>query len=366
VSFIQCVTTALPPYELSQARVRELAREQLRGKVAFLDQALGLFDNSGVESRRLVRDVDVLLQNRSLGWRNDVYIEECRRLGIGLVEDLLERTSTAPDEIDVLITTSCTGFMIPALDADLINHFRMRRDVRRLPFTELGCAAGAMALSRAHDHLRAYPAHRIAIVAVEIPSMTYLRGDVTLPNLVSAALFGDGGAAALVSGERGPFEILDARTHFFHDTPEMMGFHLTDDGFSIVLDKRVPQLLERELPAAVRSFLAASGVEQRELRNYLFHPGGRRILDTVRDLFALDEDDLALSRETLRDVGNLSSASVLWVLSKALGGGGRPGLSLVAAFGPGFNAELLLGRLARDTASAALPGAAGEAPLEPV
>jgi alkylresorcinol/alkylpyrone synthase len=164
-------------------------------------------------------------------------------------------------------------------------------------------------------------------------------------NLVSTALFGDGGAAALVRGDDGPFEIVAARTHFFHDTPEMMGFDLTDDGFRIVLDKRVPQLLERELPAAVASFLAANGVAQGDLRNYLLHPGGRKILDTVRDLFALAEDDLALSRETLREVGNLSSASVLWVLGKALAGQALPGLSLIAAFGPGFNAELLLGRL---------------------
>ena len=230
--------------------------------------------------------------------------------------------------------------MIPSLDADLINHFRLRSDVRRMPFTELGCAAGAMALSRAHDHLRAYPDHKVAIVAVEIPSMTYLAKDLSVANLVSAALFGDGGAAALVSNDRGRFEILDARTHFFHDTPEMMGFHVTDEGFSIVLDKRVPQLLESALPAAVDAFLEKNGVERGELRNFLFHPGGRKILDTIHDLFGLAEDDLALSRETLREVGNLSSASVLFVLEKALAGRGRPGLSLLAAFGPGFNAEL--------------------------
>jgi predicted naringenin-chalcone synthase len=326
--------------------VRELARGQLHGKVAFLDQALALFDNAGVESRRLVRDVDVLLDHRSLEWRNDVYIEECRNLGVKLLGDLLEQTSTRPEEIDVLITTSCTGFMIPALDTDLINHFRLRSDVRRLPFTELGCAAGAMSLSRAHDHLRGYPDHKVAIVAVEVPSMTYLSSDLSVANLVSAALFGDGGAAALMRSDRGRFEILDARTHFFHDTPEMMGFHVTDQGFSIVLDKRVPELLERELPAAVDSFLEKNRVGRSDLRNFLFHPGGRKILDTVHDLFGLADEDLALSRETLREVGNLSSASVLFVLEKALAGRGRPGLSLMAAFGPGFNAELLLGRLA--------------------
>ena len=227
MSFVECVTTTVPRHVLAQDQVVEVAREVLHGKVPYVDNALSLFHNAGVSKRHLVRDVDTLRQNRSLKWRNDVYIEECRRMGIELFADLLERSGVEPGEIDVLITTSCTGFMIPALDADLINHFRLRPDVRRLPFTELGCAAGAMALSRADDHLRAYPSHRVAIVAVEIPSMTYLSSDLSVANLVSCALFGDGGAAALVRGEPGPLEILGTRTHFFHDTPEMMGFDLT-------------------------------------------------------------------------------------------------------------------------------------------
>lgn len=345
MSFVESVTTAVPPFELPQEKVVELARQLLKGRVTSLDQALGLFLNAGVEKRHLVREVEVLLENRSLKWRNDTYIEECRRLGVELMTALLEKTGTDAGEIDVLITTSCTGFMIPALDADLINHFRMRPDVRRLPFTELGCAAGAMALSRAHDHLIAHPEHKVAVLAIEIPSMTYLRGDLSVANLVSTALFGDGGAAALVTGEKGPLEILATRTHFFHDTPQMMGFDLTDEGFRIILDKRVPQLLEERLPGVVKSFLSQSGIEPGQIRNYLLHPGGRKILDTLRDLFALEESDLAPSRDTLREVGNLSSASILWVLSKALDGQGRQGYALLGAFGPGFNAELLLGRL---------------------
>ncbi len=323
----------------------DLARDVLKGKVAFLDQALGLFRNAGVENRYLVRDVDTLLAHHSLKWRNDVYIEECQKLGIELLGRLLEKGSVSPTDIDVLITTSCTGFMIPALDTYLINHFRMRSDTKRLPFTELGCAAGAMAISHAHDHLLAYPDHKIAIVSIEIPSMTYLRGDMSVANLVSSALFGDGGAAALVRGDRGPLEILCTRTHLFPDSPEMMGFDLNDDGFRIILDKRVSRLLRDQLSPVVEAFLSDAGVEGAEIRNYLLHPGGRKILDTMRELFDLEEEQLALSRATLREVGNLSSASILWVLHKALEGEAEPGYSLLGAFGPGFSAELLLGRL---------------------
>ena len=344
MSTVQSVATAVPEYELTQERVIELGREVLEGKVPFLDQALDLFRHAGVDRRYLVRDPNVLRAKQGLKWRNDVYIEECQKLGVALLEDLFERTSTAPEDVDVLITTSCTGFMIPALDSYLMNRFDMRPDTRRLPFTELGCAAGAMALSRAHEYLQAFPEHSVAIVAIEIPSMTYLHHDMSVANLVSVALFGDGGAAALVDGRPGPLEILRTRSHLFPNTQEMMGFDLTDDGFRIVLDKRVPELLKRELPALVDSLLAEAGVERSEIMNYLFHPGGRKILDTVEELFELDTE-LTLSRQTLREVGNLSSATILWVLSKALAGEGRDGYALLSAFGPGFNAELLLSRL---------------------
>ncbi len=345
MSFVSSVVTVLPDYVLTQDEAIELGREALHGKVPFLDQALDLFRNAGVERRYLVRSPRVLLEGHGLKWRNDVYIEECQRMGIELMAALLEQSDLQASDIDMLMTTSCTGFMIPALDSYLINHFGMRPDVRRMPFTELGCAAGAMALSRAHEHLQAFPEHKVAVVAIEIPSMTYLSRDMTIANLVSSALFGDGGAAALVEGDGGALEILAVRSHFFRDTTEMMGFELNDEGFRIILDKRVPALLENQLGGVVRSFLADQAIEVAEIRNYLFHPGGRRILDTLRDLFDLEEDDLRLSREILREVGNLSSATILWVIEKALRGEGRNGYALMGAFGPGFSAELLLSRL---------------------
>ncbi len=357
MSFVSNAVVAVPDYEMSQEEVVELGREILRGKVPFLDQALDLFRNAGVDRRYLVRSPRILMENKGLQWRNDIYIEETKKLGERLMTDLFETGGVGPKDIDLLITTSCTGFMIPALDAHLMNVFEMRQDVRRMPFTELGCAAGAMALSRAHEHLLAFPDHRVAIVAIEIPSMTYLHKDMSVANLVSVALFGDGGAAVLVDGREGPLEILHCRSHLFRNTPEMMGFDLVDEGFRIFLDKRVPDLLREQLPPVVESFLSDCGVEASQIRNYLFHPGGRKILDTVDEIFDLDELDLLASRETLREVGNLSSATILWVIHKALNGQGRDGYALLGAFGPGFNAELLLSRLTLGAAdgSGALP-----------
>ena len=340
MAFVNYIGTALPDYHLGQEQVREMGKRILKGKVPFLDQALGLFTNAGVNDRYLVRDVNEILDNDSLGWRNNIFKEQSIALGTQLLDDMFEKTGTKPQDVDMIISTSCTGFMIPAVDAYMINHFRMRRDVKRLPLTELGCAAGAMALARARDYLKAFPHHKVVILAIELPSLTYRTKDFRVANLVSAALFGDGGAAVLLSGEEGPCELLENQTHFFYDTPELMGFDLTEEGFKIILDKKISDLVLTDFLEPVTAFLAAQGFTPSDLRHFVFHPGGRRIMDNLQRIFELEDSDIEASRKVLREVGNLSSASVIWVLKETLSKNPE-GLGLMAAFGPGFNAELL-------------------------
>lgn len=167
--FVQSVSTILPPHVLDQERVRQLAREVLRGKVPFLEDAIQLFLNAGVRERRLVRELDEILANDSLGWRNRVYAEACVQYGSELLTQLFDSGTVRADDIDLFITTSCTGFMIPSVDAHLMNRFKFRPDTKRLPLTELGCAAGAIALSRANDYLHAYPDQRVLVLALEFP-----------------------------------------------------------------------------------------------------------------------------------------------------------------------------------------------------
>ena len=340
MAFVNHVTTALPEYLLDQDKVREIGRALLKGKVPFLDQALNLFNNAGVRTRYLIRDVDEILANESLGWRNRVYTEGCIEMGTRLMTDLLAATGLQPTDIDLLITTSCTGFMIPSVDAYLINHFRMRRDTKRLPITELGCAAGAMALSRANEYLLAHPDQRVVVISLELPSLTCQGKDFRMANVVSAALFGDGGAAALLSNQPSACRILRNQTHFYYDSPELMGFELDEKGFRILLDKRIKDVVLNDFLEPVRAFLAAQDLTPGDIRHFVFHPGGRRIMDNLKQILNLCETDIAASRKVLAEVGNLSSASVFWVLAEVLAK--QPeGLGLMAAFGPGFNAELL-------------------------
>ena len=340
MSYVQHIVKALPGHLLTQEDIRAMGKRILKGRVPFLDQALNLFGNAGVSRRYIVRKPEEILANDNLGWRNRVFREACLDLGRRMMRDLFEQTGIDPGSIDLFVTTSCTGFMIPAIDAYLINEFGLKPSVKRLPVTELGCAAGAMALSRAHEYLLAFPRHKALVMAIELPSLTYQTGDFRMANLVSAALFGDGGATVLLNGVEGPCEILGNRTHFFNDTIGYMGFDLDERGFKIILDKKIPQLVESGFKELVIDFLAAQGFTLDQMRHFLFHPGGRRILDTMRDCLGLREEDIACSRKVLRDVGNLSSATVLWVLDELLHARPR-GYGIMSAFGPGFNAEFL-------------------------
>ena len=250
-----------------------------------------------------------------------------------------------PSDIDMIITVSCTGFMIPSLDAHLINLMGFRSNVRRLPITELGCAAGAMALTRAWEFLRGFPERTALIISVELPTLTFQSGDSSQANLISSVLFGDGAAAAIVTGRpvRGP-QIVDADTYTFPASLDAMGFELRDDGFHIVLSKDVPQMIRERIRQLVDCFLKRSALTRADLSAFLLHPGGQKLLSFIEQELELDRVDTQISWDVLGEYGNLSSATILFILDACLKTRHmKPGdHGLAAAFGPGFSAELLL------------------------
>jgi alkylresorcinol/alkylpyrone synthase len=235
--------------------------------------------------------------------------------------------------------------MIPSLDAHLIKLMSFRSNVRRMPFTELGCAAGAMALGRAADYLKAHPGENVLIISVELPSLTFQRKDISQANLISSVLFGDGAAAVIVSGREvhGP-KILVSETYTFPDSLFAMGFDLRDSGFHILLDKEVPEMIGGEIRGLVEGFLERNGRKREEIKGWILHPGGARLLSNVEKELSLCKCDTQPSWDILGNVGNLSSATILFILQEWLEK--RPLQSgeyaLAAAFGPGFSAEFLL------------------------
>ena len=342
---IAATATALPPYAITRDDVKYYMGRVFDIPDRRLEAMMAIVDNAQVQKRYSIFPIEYTVEPRALSKTNQEYMEHAVKLGRQAAEECLQRAGLRPDEVDLIITVSCTGFMIPSLDAHLINLMGFRSNVRRMPFTELGCAAGAMALGRAADYLKAHPGGNVLIIAVELPSLTFQRKDISQANLISSILFGDGAAAVLVSGksQKGP-KILVSETYTFPDSLGAMGFDLRDSGFHILLSKDVPEMIGAKIRGLMDGFLERQGRKQSDIKGWILHPGGARLLGNVEKELGLCKCDTAPSWEILCNVGNLSSATILFILQEWLEK--RPlktdEYAVAAAFGPGFSAEFLL------------------------
>jgi alkylresorcinol/alkylpyrone synthase len=338
--------TVHPSYCYNQDDILHSLSLWLAGNMQLLTLAQRVFRNAAVQTRYGCRPLLDLVNPLSITEASTLYQQQARTLGEQAARECLQRAQINPGAVDLVITISCTGFMIPSLDAYLANTLGFSPHVKRLPVTELGCAAGAAALARAFDYLCAFPEHTVLVVSVELPSLTFQVRDLSAANIVSSALFGDGAAAVLLRGgvRCGRPRIRAAESTLFPQTTELMGFALKEAGLHILLSAEIPEVVCAEVPSLLEHFLGAQGLTVADLSHFLLHPGGRRVLDGLTQCLGLSAEQTAVSRAILRDYGNLSSASVLFILDRFLTTERtRPGdLGLILAFGPGFSAEALL------------------------
>ena len=342
---IAATATALPPHKITRDDVKYYMGRVFDIAERRLDAMMAIVDNAQVHTRHTIFPIDYTVEPRALHKTNNEYMDHAIKLGREAAEKCLERAGMKAEEIDLIITVSCTGFMIPSLDAHLINLMGFRSDVRRMPFTELGCAAGAMAMGRAADYLKAKPDANVLIIAVELPSLTFQRKDISQANLISSILFGDGAAAVIVTGKDRPGpRILVSETYTFPDSLGAMGFDLRDSGFHILLAKDVPEMIGAKIEGLVDGFLERQGRQRKDIKGWILHPGGARLLGNVEEALGLCKCDTQPSWDILANVGNLSSATILFILQEWIEK--RPlqtgEYALAAAFGPGFSAEFLL------------------------
>jgi alkylresorcinol/alkylpyrone synthase len=343
---IAATATAVPPHRIGRDEVKRYLQRVFSLNDARLEAMLAIVDHSQVKQRYCIDPIETIIEPRTLDQVNREYADHAVRLGSAVAEECLARAGRTAAEVDLFITVSCTGVMIPSLDAHLANRFGFRSDVRRLPITELGCAAGAAAFGYAADHLRAYPDATVLIVAVELPSLTFQRFDTSQANLISSILFGDGAAAAIITGDRAALGPRIARTEsfLFPHSLDAMGFDLQSSGFHIVLSRDVPELIRKEVRGLVDGFLGRAGVRREDLCAFIVHPGGQKLLTFIEEELGLAPSDTEWSWHVLREYGNQSSVSVLFVLHEWLARRAPPpgAHGLLAAFGPGFSANLAL------------------------
>ncbi|MCX2474753.1 type III polyketide synthase [Pedobacter sp. MC2016-05] len=311
----------------------------------FVRKVKKIFEGAAVDRRYSFMSPEEVFSDLSFEERNDIYVREGIKLGSQCIKNALEKAAWQPEDLDYIITVSCTGIMIPSLDAYLINNLKLRQDIVRLPVTEMGCAAGVSGMIYAKNFLKSNPGKRAAVVAVESPTSTFLLNDFSMANIVSAAIFGDGAACVLLSSnenDEGP-KILAEEMYHFYDAEEMMGFKLTNSGLQMVLDIEVPETIAAHFPEIIHPFLAKNNLEIKDIDHLIFHPGGKKIIQVVEALFSELGKNINETKEVLRLYGNMSSATVLYVLERYLDkqpAAGENGIML--SFGPGFSAQRIL------------------------
>jgi alkylresorcinol/alkylpyrone synthase len=344
---IKAVSKAIPAYSRTTAEIIPFLDIWLDGQEErFVRKVKKIFENAAVDKRYSIMAPEHVFTKTSFEEKNRIYMRESVKLGASCLKDALKKADWAPEDLDFLITVSCTGIMIPSLDAYLVNLLELRQDVVRLPVTEMGCAAGVSGIIYAKNFLKANPGKRAAVIAVEAPSATFQLDDFSMTNIVSAAIFGDGAACVLLSShgeDQGPEVIAEDMYHFF-DAETMMGFDLTNGGLKMVLDVAVPDTIESHFPSIIHPFLAKQGVEIGQIEHLIFHPGGKKIVQLVEGLFGTMGKNIDDTKEILRMFGNMSSATVLYVLERFMEPGrAKAGdLGLMLSFGPGFSAQRIL------------------------
>ncbi len=343
---ITTVAKQLPKYSRETNEIIPFVEQWMQKQESrFQRKVIKIFEGAGVDKRYSIMDPLEVFTNRSFEARNDIYIREITKLGKQCLENALEKAVWQPTDIDFIITVSCTGIMIPSVDAYLINELQMRQDIVRLPVTEMGCAAGISGIIYANNFLKANPGKRAAVIALEAPTATFQLEDFSMVNIVSAAIFGDGAACVLMSSkeeDKGPQILADEMYHFY-DATSMMGFKLVNTGLQMILDKSVPEKIAEHFPAIVHPFLKKNNLKIEDIDHLIFHPGGRKIVDTVEELFGSLGKNIDDTKEVLRLYGNMSSATVLYVLERFMDKKLPAGdLGLMLSFGPGFSAQRIL------------------------
>lgn len=344
---IAATSTAYPPHYFSQQEIVEAIKEywgESFEKSSLLER---LHYRTGVDGRYFSRPLEDYRGLDTWGKANDAWIEVAEDLGEQAINCALKFAGFERERINAIFFVSVTGVCSPSIDARLVNRMGLSRNIKRNPIFGLGCVAGAAGLARAADYVRAYPDQVAALLSVELCSLTWQRDDLSVANLISSGLFGDGAAAVLVAGEKvetsGP-RIVASHQVFYPNTHDVMGWKISEKGFNIVLSPDVPTVVRENLGRDVDHFLEQQGLTRADIGSWIMHTGGPKVLEATADALNLKNGELDVSWDALRRVGNLSSASVLVVLDEVMkhrrpAAGTR---SILAAMGPGFCAEILL------------------------
>jgi len=347
---VRGTATALPPHRYGQSELAQVVTQllpELAVQPAVIER---FFRRVGVEQRHLALPAESYAKLTGFGQRNDAWLAAALPLAELALSAALAEAGLTPEQVGALFTTTVTGIAVPSLDARLMNRMPLNPGLKRVPMFGLGCLAGAAGVARVADYLRAYPDQVAVLLSVELCSLTVQRDDASVANILSSGLFGDGAAAVVLVGAEhraaaaSSPRILDSQSHFFRGTERVMGWDVVDGGFKIVLSPEVPTIAREGLPGLVDSLLARNGLTRDSIDAWVAHPGGPAVMSAMAEGLGIPLDALRHTRRSLAEVGNLSSASVLFLLDefRKRVRPARDSYGVMIAMGPAFSAEVVL------------------------
>jgi len=352
MSKVISVATEEPATRVAQEEVREFARTIFSERGDDIERLLNVFNNTSIESRHFTEARSWYGEDHGFAERNDLYIQSAVRLSSVCAVKCLNSAGMNAADIHHVIFVSSTGLSTPSIDARLFNTMKFGHHIKRTPIWGLGCAGGAAGLSRALEYTMAMPGHAVLLIAIELCGLTFQKDDYSKNNLVGTSLFSDGAAAALIVGDKHPrarsdgITLLSSLSTIFENSLDVMGWDVKDTGLKVIFSKDIPTIVRNCVSENVCELADVNGISVSDIKHFVVHPGGPKVMDAYEEALELPGESLQLSRGVLRKHGNMSSPTVLYVLKEFMEshGYGRHEYGLISALGPGFSSELVLFR----------------------
>jgi alkylresorcinol/alkylpyrone synthase len=348
------IGTSIPANKVMQSDAKEFAR-MMYGEVYHgdIERIVAIYDHTQIDSRYFCVPKEWFRESHTFEEKNNLYVEHAIQLSTAAIHDCLAKASVGIEDIDYLIFVSTTGLATPSIDARLIHLLPFKKNIRRLPLWGLGCAGGAASLSLAMNLANAEPTATILVVVAELCGLTFVKNDMSKAALISTALFSDGAAAALICGDKSPATVapnfprlIASETRTMDESLNVMGWNFSEHGFRVILSQHVPEIVKTFLKESVDKFFEKKELKDVTLSHFITHPGGAKVLQAYQETFGLTAEQLQYAYDILRDYGNMSACTVLFILEKFIQNFNRRGAEqeygLLAALGPGFSSELVL------------------------
>lgn len=354
---IVSVAEAIPPHMLQQEQVMDFARGLFSESFKDIERLLKAFHNGQIEKRHFAKNLEWFKTDKTFEERNNAYIEHAVELGAEAIKNCLSSDTFLKkdiyyEEIDAIFTISSSGIATPSIEARIMNKLPFSEHTKRIPIWGLGCAGGASGLSRAYEYCLAFPYAKVLVLAIELCSLTFQRNDRSKSNLIGTSLFADGVACALLTGDavrREAFQkkasvprILGTQSTTLRDSLDVMGWKIKDEGFYVVFSKDIPAIIESWLKPNVSGFLQREDLTMEAVDHFVAHPGGKKVIEAYQSALELNTAMTKIALDVLKEYGNMSSATILYVLKRFMEIGQQGEIGLATALGPGFSSELLL------------------------